>query len=40
MTADRISDLYPKMGAFRALRDRMDPDRKFGNDHLRRVLGA
>ena len=40
MTADRITDLYPRMADFRALRDRMDPARKFGNAHLRRVLGA
>jgi len=40
MTADRITDLYPRMTDFRALRDRMDPARKFDNAHLRRVLGA
>ncbi|MGW5422372.1 D-arabinono-1,4-lactone oxidase [Streptomyces sp. NPDC003943] len=31
--------LYPRFGAFRALRDRLDPERRFGNDYLRRVLG-
>lgn len=31
--------LYPRFGEFRALRDRLDPERRFGNDYLRRVLG-
>ncbi|MEU7027685.1 D-arabinono-1,4-lactone oxidase [Streptomyces sp. NPDC046275] len=30
---------YPRFGEFTALRDRLDPDRRFGNDYLRRVLG-
>ena len=39
MWADRITGLYPRMADFLALRDRMDPARKFDNAHLRRVLG-
>ncbi|GGV46662.1 FAD-linked oxidoreductase [Streptomyces longisporoflavus] len=30
---------YPRFAEFTALRDRLDPDRLFGNDYLRRVLG-
>ncbi|WMX44673.1 D-arabinono-1,4-lactone oxidase [Streptomyces roseicoloratus] len=30
---------YPRFAEFTALRDRLDPDRRFGNDYLRRVLG-
>ncbi|MFF0225039.1 D-arabinono-1,4-lactone oxidase [Streptomyces sp. NPDC004629] len=30
---------YPRFGEFTALRDRLDPERRFQNDHLRRVLG-
>ncbi|ARP74435.1 FAD-linked oxidoreductase [Streptomyces pluripotens] len=31
---------YPRFGEFTALRDRLDPERLFQNDYLRRVLGA
>ncbi|MFG3348583.1 D-arabinono-1,4-lactone oxidase [Streptomyces sp. NPDC048018] len=31
--------VYPRFGEFVELRDRLDPDRRFGNDYLRRVLG-
>ena len=31
--------VYPRFAEFTALRDRLDPDRRFGNDYLRRVLG-
>lgn len=34
-----LADVYPRFGEFTALRDRLDPDRLFGNDYLRRVLG-
>ncbi|MFE7099521.1 D-arabinono-1,4-lactone oxidase [Streptomyces erythrochromogenes] len=34
-----FSRVYPRFGEFTALRDRLDPDRVFGNDYLRRVLG-
>ncbi|TLQ43252.1 D-arabinono-1,4-lactone oxidase [Streptomyces marianii] len=38
--AEYFESVYPRFGEFLALRDRLDPDRVFGNDHLRRVLGA
>ncbi|MFE0040371.1 D-arabinono-1,4-lactone oxidase [Streptomyces sp. NPDC059015] len=38
--AEYLESVYPRFGEFLALRDRLDPDRVFGNDHLRRVLGA
>ncbi|MGW5178572.1 D-arabinono-1,4-lactone oxidase [Streptomyces sp. NPDC004082] len=38
--ADYFAGVYPRFGEFTALRDRLDPDRRFGNDYLRRVLGA
>ncbi|MFI8826734.1 D-arabinono-1,4-lactone oxidase [Streptomyces sp. NPDC053431] len=31
--------VYPRFGEFVELRDRLDPDRRFANDYLRRVLG-
>ncbi|GGT44241.1 FAD-linked oxidoreductase [Streptomyces purpureus] len=34
-----LAEVYPRFGEFTALRDRLDPDRVFGNDYLRRVLG-
>ncbi|WP_030350176.1 FAD-binding protein [Streptomyces scopuliridis] len=34
-----LSGVYPRFGEFTAVRDRLDPDRLFGNDYLRRVLG-
>ncbi|MFC5802698.1 D-arabinono-1,4-lactone oxidase [Streptomyces formicae] len=38
--AEYFDRVYPRFGEFTALRDRLDPDRMFGNDYLRRVLGA
>ncbi|MDX3260616.1 D-arabinono-1,4-lactone oxidase [Streptomyces sp. NPDC093228] len=38
--ADYFAEAYPRFGEFTALRDRLDPDRRFGNDYLRRTLGA
>ncbi|MEU4129781.1 D-arabinono-1,4-lactone oxidase [Streptomyces wuyuanensis] len=38
--AEYFESVYPRFGEFLALRDRLDPDRLFGNDYLRRVLGA
>ncbi|MFG2307172.1 D-arabinono-1,4-lactone oxidase [Streptomyces sp. NPDC048566] len=35
-----LSAAYPRFGEFTALRDRLDPDRRFANDYLRRVLGS
>ncbi|HET8602983.1 MAG TPA: D-arabinono-1,4-lactone oxidase [Marmoricola sp.] len=34
-----LEEAYPRWGEFQALRDRLDPDRLFTNDYLRRVLG-
>lgn len=36
---DDLAPMYPRMPDFRALRDRVDPDRTFGNAFLDRVLG-
>ncbi|MFH8801162.1 D-arabinono-1,4-lactone oxidase [Streptomyces sp. NPDC017936] len=38
--AEYLAGVYPRFGEFTALRDRLDPDRRFQNDYLRRVLGA
>ncbi|WP_055494400.1 D-arabinono-1,4-lactone oxidase [Streptomyces sp. TP-A0356] len=38
--AEYLAGAYPRFGEFTALRDRLDPDRRFGNDYLRRVLGS
>lgn len=38
--AEYFARVYPRFGEFTALRDRLDPDRVFGNDYLRRVLGG
>lgn len=37
--AGYFAEVYPRFGEFTALRDRLDPERLFGNDYLRRVLG-
>ncbi|MEU5054482.1 MULTISPECIES: D-arabinono-1,4-lactone oxidase [unclassified Streptomyces] len=37
--ADYFSTVYPRFGEFTELRDRLDPDRLFANDYLRRVIG-
>lgn len=39
-SAADLAPAYPRFGEFVALRDRLDPDRVFANDYLRRVLGA
>jgi len=38
--ADYLAASYPRMADFVALRDHLDPDRRFGNDYLRQVLGS
>jgi FAD-linked oxidoreductase len=38
-TAADLAPAYPRFDEFLALRDRLDPDRVFANDYLRRVLG-
>jgi FAD-linked oxidoreductase len=37
--AEYFAGAYPRFKDFTALRDRVDPGRRFGNDYLRRVLG-
>ncbi|WP_055585904.1 D-arabinono-1,4-lactone oxidase [Streptacidiphilus griseoplanus] len=37
--AEYLTSVYPRFGDFLALRDRVDPERRFGNGYLRRVLG-
>lgn len=37
---DRLTALYPRFGDFLAVRERLDPQRLFGNAHLERLLGA
>ncbi|HET6209348.1 MAG TPA: D-arabinono-1,4-lactone oxidase [Jatrophihabitans sp.] len=39
-SADELAPLYPRFADFVAVRDRVDPERRFGNDYLRRVLGS
>jgi L-gulonolactone oxidase len=38
-TAEDLAPSYPRWAEFQAVRDRLDPDRLFGNAYLRRVLG-
>jgi len=38
--ADQLRERYPRFDDFLALRDRLDPERRFGNRYLERVLGA
>ena len=35
----RLAPAYPRFEEFLAMRDRLDPQRVFANDYLRRVLG-
>ncbi|MFF7705234.1 D-arabinono-1,4-lactone oxidase [Streptomyces lydicus] len=35
-----LTEVYPRFGEFTAVRDRLDPERRFSNAYLRRVLGA
>ncbi|MCU1543279.1 MAG: FAD-binding protein [Microbacteriaceae bacterium] len=38
--AESLAATYPHHGDFVAVRDRLDPDRVFGNEYLERVLGS
>lgn len=40
LDAARLRERYPAFDAFAAVRDRVDPDRRFGSPHLERVLGC
>ncbi|MCU1589252.1 MAG: FAD-dependent oxidoreductase [Frankiales bacterium] len=37
--AEQLRDRYPRFDEFTTLRDALDPDRRFGNAYLERVLG-
>ena len=39
-TAETLSRVYPKFAEFVAVRDRLDPEGRFTNDYLDRVLGV
>jgi len=38
--ADYLTNVYPRLQEFIALRDQLDPDRRFGNRYLQQVLGS
>jgi FAD-linked oxidoreductase len=38
--AEQLGERYPRFGDFLAVRDRLDPQRRFANAHLDHVLGA
>ncbi len=38
--AGYLRDVYPRFDDFAAVRDAVDPDRRFGNEYLRQVLGS
>jgi len=38
--ADYLAGVYPRLADFIALRDAQDPERRFGNDYMRQVLGS
>jgi L-gulonolactone oxidase len=40
LDASALRELYPRFDDFLAVRDRLDPERRFANDYLTRVLGA
>ena len=40
LEAKQLAALHPRFADVVAMRDRLDPDRVFGNAHLRRVLGG
>ncbi|WP_067198045.1 D-arabinono-1,4-lactone oxidase [Microbacterium sp. XT11] len=40
LTAEDLRERYPRFDDFLAVRDRLDPQRRFGNRYLERVLGA
>ena len=39
LDAERLRERHPRFDDFLAVRDRLDPERRFDNRHLRRVLG-
>ncbi|PKQ36455.1 MAG: FAD-linked oxidoreductase [Actinobacteria bacterium HGW-Actinobacteria-11] len=40
LTEETLRERYPRFEDFVALRDRLDPERRFGNRYLERVLGS
>jgi len=38
--ASYLRGAYPRFADFVAVRDKLDPDRRFGNEYLTRVLGS
>jgi hypothetical protein len=38
--AQYLSGVYPRFSDFVTLRDKLDPDHRFGNAYLRQVLGS
>jgi FAD-linked oxidoreductase len=38
--ADYLAGVYPRLSDFVALRDALDPERRFGNEYLAQVLGS
>ncbi|MBO9626315.1 MAG: FAD-binding protein [Microbacterium sp.] len=40
LDADALRERYPRFDDFTALRDRLDPERRFANRYLERVLGS
>ena len=40
LSAEQLRERYPRFDDFTALRDRLDPERRFANRHLDRILGA
>ncbi|SDM02255.1 D-arabinono-1,4-lactone oxidase [Microbacterium azadirachtae] len=40
LDAEQLRERYPRFDDFLALRDRLDPERRFSNRYLERVLGA
>jgi L-gulonolactone oxidase len=39
-SAENLAPAYPEFEQFLAVRNKLDPERRFGNDYLRRVLGS
>lgn len=39
LDAEQLRDVHPRFDDFRAIRDRLDPERRFDNTYLRRTLG-
>jgi FAD/FMN-containing dehydrogenase len=39
-TAETLRSRYPRWDSFIAVRDRLDPERRFGNAYLEQVLGS